>query len=254
MMKKFLSVVAVAAVLMFGCGYAFAAGTYLVYDPGGSEDHVQSAMTTLGYTFDVRSSGTPVTSADLTGGAYEALVIGWSVGGNYGGLAAVGSTGISGNAVITGHDADYHTWVSPVNNAARTLMKRMVDFAGAATGTGIVAFPGASAAFGYLPAAWGITAVVGGSNTVTGITADGAASGFYSGITTADLSNWDTSFHAYFTAWNPAMFKSFELGEYSGERVITIGTTVTPLVTPEPSILILLGCGLLGLLGLRKRD
>jgi hypothetical protein len=47
-MKKLLTVGIICAVLVFGSSYAFAAGKYLVYDPGGSEDHVVSAMTTLG--------------------------------------------------------------------------------------------------------------------------------------------------------------------------------------------------------------
>jgi hypothetical protein len=264
-MKKLFTVGIICAALVLGSGNAFSAGTYLVYDPeavsGTTENHVVAAMTSLGYTFVTRSYLNPVTPADLTTAGYEALIVGWSVGGNYSGLTAVGTAGISGNAVITGHDADYHTWSYDTyggNDAAKIVMKRMVDFAGAAAETGIVAFPEADATpFDYLPSSWLIGSVGSiGSNNVTGITPDGVASGFYNGLTTADLSNWNTSFHAYFTAWDGSKFKSFELGQYGGDysKVITIGTTVTPLPTPEPSILILLGCGLLGLLGLGKRD
>lgn len=252
-MKKFLSVVTIVTVLTLGCGYA-SAGTYLVYDPGGTQNNVAAAMTSLGYTFDTRTSSNPVTSGDLTSGSYEALVIGWSVGGNYGGLTAVASAGIAGNAVITGHDADYHTYAGVA--AAATVMDRMVQFAGAATGTGILAFTEwTTSPFSYLPAAWGITAMGSLSGEiVTGITAAGAASGFYAGLTTANLSNWGESFHAYFTGYNSSMFEPFELGAYGDARdkVITIGTTVTPLPTPEPLSLLLLGFGILGLAGVRR--
>ena len=252
-MKKLLTIGVLCAVLVLGSGYAFA-GKYLVYDPGGDQDHIQSAMTTLGFTYDVRTStaGNTVTEADLTSGNYEALVIGWSVGGNYTGLSTSALTaGITGNKILTGHDADYHTWAS--NAAAATFMQRAVLFAGAASGTGILAFPDwVASPFAYLPSAWGILATGNFSaETISAITVDGVASGLYAGLSLADLSNWGESYHAIFTGYD-SIFKSFELGSRPG--VVTIGTTVTPLQTPEPSILILLGCGLLGLLGLRKRD
>jgi len=253
-MKKLLTIGVLCAVLVLGGGYAFA-GTYLVYDPGGTQDNIQSAMTTLGFTYDVRTAtpGNTVTTADLTSGNYEALVIGWSVSGDYTGLSTSALTaGITGNKILTGHDADYHTWAG--NAAAATFMQRAVLFAGAASGTGILAFPDwVSSPFAYLPSAWGISATgFLAEQTISAITADGDASGLYAGLTLADLSNWGESYHAIFTAYESSIFKSFELGSYPG--VVTIGTTVTPLPTPEPSILILLGCGLLGLLGLRKRD
>ena len=254
-MKRLLTIGIICAVLVLGSGYAFA-GKYLVYDPGGSQDNIQAAMTQLGYTFDVRTSaaGNQVTSTDLTSGTYEALVIGWSVDGDYSGLAAVSSAGITGNAVLTGHDADYHTATGVL--AAATVMKRMVDFAGNAAGTGILAFTEwTTSPFAYLPAEWAIKAVGETSGEiVTSITPAGTASGFYNGLTLGQLSNWGNSFHAYFTGYG-AMFSPFEYGDFGGtDSVITIGTTVTPLVTPEPLTLLLLGCGLLGLLGLGKRD
>jgi hypothetical protein len=254
-MKNFLSVVMVMAILMLGPGYAFS-GTYLVYDPGGSQDNVSAAMTSLGYTYDVRNASNVVTSVDLTSGAYEALVIGWSVDGDYSGLTPSALEGITGNKVLTGHDADYHTYYGV--DAAETFMQRIVDFSGSASATGIVAFTDynySSAPFSYLPDSWGIEAVGGLSEEIiTGITADGVASGFYTGLSLGDLSNWGQSFHSYFTSYDPS-FKSFELGAYGGsdERVITIGTTVTPYSTPEPATLLLIGLGLMGLAGVRRK-
>lgn len=230
-----------------------ASAAYLVYDPGGlaMENHVQSAMTTLGYSYNVRDASNPVTVADLA--SHQALVIGWTVSGDYSGLdPSVLAAGITGNRIITGHDADYHTWAGV--SAAQTLMDRYVLFAGSSPGyTGLVAFPDwVNPSFSYMPSAWGIAATGGlQSETITSITADGLASGLYSGLTTADLSNWAYSYHAYFTAFDSTLFKSFEVG--SEGYPVTIGYTVRQIHVPEPDELALLGVGLLGLVAARRR-
>jgi hypothetical protein len=250
-MKKIVLCITVLLAVTLGVGYAHAL-PYLVYEPGGDQSHIQTAMTNLGFSFDVRDASNPVTAADL--GSHEALVIGWSASGyDMSGLSsAVLSAGITGNKILTGHDADYHTWAGVP--AAETFMERAVLFAGAAAGPGILAFPvNATDPFSYLPSAWGISSFDSlAEETITSITPAGVASGLYSGLSLADLSNWGNSYHAGFTAWDP-MFSVFETGSYRGGTNVTIGTTVTPVSIPEPASLVLIGAGILGMGLMRKR-
>jgi hypothetical protein len=205
-------------------------------------------MAKLGIPFDLRDPGNPVTLADLT--SHNLLVIGWNYSGDMTGLsAAVLANGITGNILLTGHDADVHivhgydtgSGGDAVAAAATTFLSQAISWASGSNGrTGLIALADYSTAFSYLPASWDISATGGlGEDNITSFTTAGLASGVYNGLTPADMSNWGESYHAVFTAWG------------AGFEPLELGNSVVTIATPEPATVCLLGLGALPLL--RKR-
>lgn len=232
-MKAIKFLIATVALLVVSANPGFAADV-LVYDGGGPQANIQAAMAELGIPFDLRDSGNPVTAADLA--THDALVIGWNFSGNMTGVsAAVLAAGITGNVVITGHDAEVHVvhgydsgaGGDAVDAAATAFLSQAIAYAMSAPGTGLVALGDFSTAFSYLPAGWGIAATGGLlSETVNSFTADGTASGIYAGLNPADMSNWGESYHAKFD--NTGIFDAFELGGTLAVDVVTIGGSAAP--------------------------
>lgn len=232
-MKKFILI---CILILFGAN-AYAAST-LVYDPG-TDGTIQTAMDTiLGVgNWDLRDPTTPVTAGDLA--THNLLVIGWNAFGDMSGISSsVLAGGITGNILLTGHDADFHTVYGPA--AANTFLSQAMTFATSMGGTGLVALGDYSTAFSYLPGSWGISATGGlAGEVVTSFTPAGLASGVYAGLTPAMMSNWGNSYHAIFNSWG-VDFTSFELGGVPGQltEVVTIGRVI-----PAPGAILLGGIG-----------
>jgi hypothetical protein len=259
-MKKILAGIACLLVLVGGAYHADSA-EYLVFDPGGYESSIQGALTALGLTYDVRDNSHPVTAADLA--THRALIVGWGGGGgSYSGLSQnVLGTGITGNILITTQDPDFHIVhgyasgaegnSAAVVAAATRFMQNIIAFAGSGQGTGLVAIPGYSASpFPYLPSEWGIQAT--GQlnlNEVDFFTPAGLASSLYTGLSASDMSNWGDSYHAILNQWG-ANFSLFEVAGDSRDHSVTVAFNHS---VPEPTTLIFLFAGLLGLIGFRGK-
>lgn len=238
MIKRFWTT---CVLLAFSAG-AFAANI-LVYDGGGPQAGIQTALTNLGMVFDLRNPGNPVTAADLA--SHNVLVAGWNYLGDMSGLSpSVLAAGITGNVLLSGHDPEVHApWG---NTSAGTFLAQAVSFGQAGSGTGLVALGDYSEAFLWLPESWGVSATgLLVEESVSSFTAAGLASGVYTGLTIGGMSNWAQSYHATFDSWD-AGFAAFELGK-GDAQVVTIGGAI-----PEPGTILLLGLGSIALL--RRRS
>jgi hypothetical protein len=217
----------------------------LVYDTL-TDGNVQSALANLGLAYDLRNPITPITSEDLT--THSVVVIGWNWNGDMSGVNIAALSGITGNILLTGHDADYHT----VNGtpAARTFLAQAIEFCQSSKGTGLLALGDHTTGFTYLPDEWGISANGGlTGESVSSFTAAGVDSGVYDGLSPGMMSNWVNSFHATFNSWGDG-FSPFELGE-NDVSVLTIGRD--PAV-PAPGAMFLaaIGSGLVAWLHRRR--
>ena len=237
--------------LLLAFGASAQGAATLVYDGGGSQARIQTALTNLGIAFDLRNAANPVTAADLA--SHSVLVVGWNYMGDMSGLnPATLASGIAGNILLSGHDADYHG--ASGTGAAATFLSQAVSFGQTGAGTGLVAMCDYSTTYSYLPAAWGISATGGfNAETISSITAAGLASGVYSGLTPLMMSGWSQSYHGKFNSWG-AGFTPFELGAVAADgRVdtVTIGQ-ISVIPAPGAVILVSLGASLTGWLRRRR--
>ncbi len=247
--------VVIFALLIF-VNRSIAADT-LVYDSGGHQSRIQQALAILGISYDLRNADNPVTMDDLA--SHTLLISGFNLNGDMSGLSAsVLSEGITGNIIITGHDADVHTVEGPDLShdpslpqgvAASKFLAQAISLARRSDSTGFIAMSDFSSNFSYLPEDWGISAM-GGLNAadnegeiITAFTTEGSESGLYDGLTTDDMSNWAQSYHNYFTSWG-SDFNSMEIGLIGNDEVVV---TVAHIIPAPPAVLLAtLGVSMLG--------
>jgi len=196
--------------------------TVLVYDDGGTR--IQSAMSLIGITYDLRTPSAPVTLSDLA--SHDILIVGGNVFDMNGITPSVLYSGITGNILLTGQDPDFH--ISYV--AARKFFTQAISFVRSSNGTGLLALADFQSAYTYLPPQWGISATGHiALENISSFTADGLAAGIFNGLTPADMSYWLASYHTRFNSWGP-QFLPFELGN-SNRDVVTIGTAPQSEIT-----------------------
>lgn len=203
-------------------------------------------------------------------GGFNTLVVaspqgGWSAYPDYTALeAAFGSSALTlGNRIMaTGQDADWHyqNGPGPANfDGPQGFLIDAIDWSGSGTGMGAVFLGGADIGEGgtgmlpFLPGSLGASG--GGSNEVD-IPAAFASFPINSGLSSAGLSNWNSSAHSSWNSADSSVWTVINVDNSSGLDItlVTNGAAggLTPSA-PEPASMTLAGMGLVALLGYARR-
>ena len=167
---------------------------------------------------------------------------------------------------LSGQDADWHARGG--NLAAEIFTYDAVDWAASGTGLGIVSMTDGWAGTGsnwWLKSGSFLQPELNGYvvyNQEDSVVIPAATAGYpvNAGLTTASLSGWGISAHATFDKTIPGYLSINDAGSYPGYAVTILtegqeggGTTGPGTTVPEPTTMLLLGLGLMGLAGLRKK-
>lgn len=196
---------------------------------------------------------------------YKVIITGWN--GNYGALATQMQTDMQNNqewltmggrVVLSGQDPDYHKTASGKQFALNALDWVLNGFNAENPTLGFISFSDNVSLWNWTP--WINSSVLGhGTATSNGGDAVSIPTGAASHdvnylLTSANLSNWSSSYHATFSVL-PTGFSAISTAS-NGQAITIINENIPLIVTPEvpePTSIVMLGLGIFGLWTLRKR-
>lgn len=217
-----ISGVSNASILFYGSGNSEAKPDldYLISNYGSN------------YQYDYVTASTFSTMSAAQISSYDAVFVGWES--DYSGFRtnASWSSAITGNILISGQDPDYHNRYS--------VMRNMLDYAMAGSGTGFVALADYASLFNWTP--W----VSGGAFSAHAddvrITPGMAGHMVNAGLSDGNLSSWGNARHVAFSAV-PAGF--YSVTQTAAGQAVTV-VKDAPATVPEPGTVALVLLGLFG--------
>ena len=239
----------------------------LFYNSGSENAAMATTAAANGWSLTQWTPGSGAMSASQLS-AYNVIVFGWSAETSdwtdvYNSKAAL-TAARGSRTFLTGQDADFHEANGSKPAAAQLFMSNAVNWAASGSGLGVVVLSDCCAQWLTNSGSFLSSELTGyvnygsGGNNVT-IPPGSAGYPVNAGLTSADLSGWNSSYHMTFATVTPG-YETINLGdEYAGgdfaavtiltEKEAAGGTTSTP----EPASMVLMATGLVGVIGFARR-